>query len=146
MPIRIGLQGPALNQEFTVWNDQHLQKYYFETDIKPEMLLFDPDNWILKNTSEIIGDQVLVSHNYPNPFNTRTQIDLFLPEPSEFTFIIFNTLGQQVYRSSGFLPAGYHPVIWEGGNSNGVPVSTGMYFARLQISGKTFDRKLLLLH
>ncbi len=145
MPIEIRLQGPAMDVGFRVWNDQHLQKYTFKTKTKPTDLIFDPGNWILKYTSEILQDQVLASQNYPNPFNTRTQIDLYLPDPSEFNFIIFNTLGQQVYRSSGFLPAGYHPITWEGGNSNGDQVSSGMYFARLQVSGRTFDRKLLLL-
>ncbi len=145
MPIQIRLAGTELNRTYTVWDSLHLQSFTFTTDHPPTNLTFDPENWILKHTEEFNAEEIVVSNNYPNPFNSNTQIDLYLPVPGQFDFAIFNTLGQLIYRSGKQLPSGYHPVIWDGKNSNGHPVSSGIYFARVQVSNQVITRKLALI-
>ena len=72
--------------------------------------------------------------NYPNPFNPRTTMSFNLPERGRWKLDIFNTLGQTV-RSFEGTDIGMVNVVWEGDNAVGVPVSSGVYYYRLQASG-----------
>ena len=45
----------------------------------------------------------------------------------------------------GFRIAGPHSVVWNGQNSNGASVSTGVYFYSLQFGGESVTRKMVLL-
>jgi hypothetical protein len=78
--------------------------------------------------------------NYPNPFNPSTTIRYGLPNRSQVTLSVFNTLGQQVAQLvNGDMEAGYHEVKFEG---NGL--SSGVYFYRLR-AGDFLDSKRFLL-
>ena len=89
--------------------------------------------------------------NYPNPFNPVTTIEYALPRISEVTIEIYNILGQQVANLvNKKQPAGYYSVNWEGLNSTGNYVSTGMYFYRMVAQsgdGRLFvkSKKILFL-
>ena len=91
-----------------------------------------------------------LDQNYPNPFNPSTQIRFSLPVASSVHLVVYNVLGQAVANlTDGVLPAGQHVVVWDGRNSVGAPVSTGVYFYRLQANGGTASfssvKKMLLL-
>jgi hypothetical protein len=91
-----------------------------------------------------------LSQNYPNPFNPSTLISFALPEQAGVTLRVYNLLGQEVVTLADEVrEAGNHEVVWNGRNSFGRPVSSGMYFYRLEAtgtSGKSFtDLKKMLL-
>jgi hypothetical protein len=83
---------------------------------------------------------------YPNPFNPRTTISFSLDLPALTIVTIYNILGQKVVTPlDEYLESGEHSIIWDGRNSSGVQVSSGIYFHTIQ-SGDHFDsRKMLLL-
>ena len=89
--------------------------------------------------------------NFPNPFNPSTTIRIGLPEQSSMTVRVFNTLGEEVRTLfSGDREPGYYDFVWDGKNSSGVFISTGLYFFRVEafsVSGKTFaeTRKMVML-
>jgi flagellar hook capping protein FlgD len=84
--------------------------------------------------------------NYPNPFNPSTTIRYGLPEDSKVNLQVYNVKGQVVkIIDSGMKEAGYHEVIWNGDDSNGKSVSSGIYFYKLQTQDfTTMDRMILL--
>jgi len=83
--------------------------------------------------------------NYPNPFNPNTNILYSLAEPGYTTITIYNILGQRVTRLvDEYKEAGQHMVIWNGQNSRGQPVSSGIYFYRIE-SGDFMDSKKMML-
>jgi flagellar hook assembly protein FlgD len=99
--------------------------------------------------SFILGD------SYPNPFptpaNPSTTIGFILAEQSEVTLKIFNTLGQEVrtvindHRTSGAFR-----VEWDGKNSSGTNVASGVYFYTITAQGRsgitfTETKKLIML-
>ncbi len=43
------------------------------------------------------------------------------------------------------MKAGQHKMIWDGADQNGRPVSSGLYFYRLQVGDKQLTRKMLLV-
>jgi len=87
-----------------------------------------------------------LSQNYPNPFNSSTIIRFSLPSPGRVELDVFNILGQRVNSLAGdFYNAGEHAVYWDGANSAGEPVASGIYFYRLAHGGSAVSRKMLLL-
>lgn len=84
--------------------------------------------------------------NYPNPFNPSTIISFSLTRTSTVSLDVFNLLGQHVAALlDNSLPAGEHTVRWEGINTSGAPVPSGMYFYRLKAEGLSLTRKMVLI-
>ncbi len=121
--------------EFHVFTDRntfHPQKGLILTGIKEPL-------------AQAIRDFTL-EQNYPNPFNPSTTIRFYLPRASRVDLDIFNISGQRIaHLQGGFLKAGAYQVQWNGTNDLGKPVSSGMYFYRLQAGEKTFLRKMILM-
>ena len=71
--------------------------------------------------------------NFPNPFNASTAIEYQLPEALEVEVIVYDLLGQEVRRlMDGKVEAGCHSVLWDGRDSSGRDVASGIYLYRLQ--------------
>jgi len=84
--------------------------------------------------------------NYPNPFNPSTAITFDIAKTTPVTIDIYNLKGQLVkVFSSDVYPAGRHAVTWNGLDDAGHPVSSGIYFYRMQTEEYTAIRKMLLL-
>jgi hypothetical protein len=86
-----------------------------------------------------------LAQNHPNPFNPNTTVAFYLPQPGLSTLQIFNLKGQLVKTLvQGDLTAGDHQITWDGRDSSGMDVSSGIYFYRLKSSGKSLERKMVL--
>jgi len=87
-----------------------------------------------------------LSQNYPNPFNPTTTIEYGLPEQSDVKLIIYdikgNTIKQWNYTNQN---AGYYSVVWDGGNTYGNKVSTGIYFYRIIAGNFTQTKKMVFM-
>ena len=88
----------------------------------------------------------ILNGNYPNPFNPTTTISFSLSSEQDIEFTIYNIKGQKIKTLySGTADVGEHSVIWEGKDTNGKSVSTGIYFYKLKTGKKEISRKMLLL-
>jgi hypothetical protein len=88
----------------------------------------------------------ILEQNQPNPFNSITWINYTLPEQSNITLNIYNVNGSLVRTlQNGPQPAGKYSVKWNGLNNAGSPVSSGIYFYRLETEGFTGTRKMFIL-
>ncbi len=84
--------------------------------------------------------------NYPNPFNPVTTIRYDLPEQSEVALLVYDIIGREMVRLvDRDMTAGYHQVIWNGRDSVGREVPTGLYIARMVTPTYTRSIKLVLL-
>ena len=87
-----------------------------------------------------------LQQNYPNPFNSRTQFLYYLPHPMSVTLSVFDIMGHEVKTlMSGMLGTGAHMAFWDGTDSIGIPVASGVYFARLQAGQYQQVKKMMLL-
>lgn len=87
-----------------------------------------------------------VSQNYPNPFNPETMIKFSLPTNSHVKIEIFNLLGQKVVTLiDEFKLAGTYEVKWNGRDSDGSEVASGVYFYRFLTDEFRTSRKMLIL-
>jgi flagellar hook assembly protein FlgD len=82
-----------------------------------------------------------LEQNYPNPFNPSTTIKFSLPEATNVTLKIYNTLGQKVAEVVNTnLEAGWYSYQWDAGN-----VATGIYIYELRTNKFVSVKKMLLL-
>ena len=82
-----------------------------------------------------------LNQNYPNPFNPSTQIQYALPEATQVTLEVFNSVGQKVMELvNGQQSAGYHTATF---NASGL--SSGVYFYKLSTSSFINTKKMLLI-
>ncbi|MFN0157201.1 MAG: FlgD immunoglobulin-like domain containing protein [Bacteroidota bacterium] len=92
-----------------------------------------------------------IAQNYPNPFNPTTRIEYALPEESKVRLTIYDVNGREVLTLvNATQPAGYLSVNWDGTNSSGASVSSGVYFFRITAQkngGSSFSqtRKMVLM-
>jgi hypothetical protein len=95
---------------------------------------------------DVIVAATKLNNNYPNPFNPETNIAFSISEASQVTIEIYNLRGEKVKTLvHEVLPAGEHSIIWNGRDSNGDRVSSGIYFYKLSVNGKTEAVKKCLL-
>jgi hypothetical protein len=82
-----------------------------------------------------------LDQNYPNPFNGMTTIRFSLPAPGHVRLRVFNALGQKVATLlDETRAAGLHTL-----HLDGLSLSSGVYFCRLEWRGRSLSSKLLLL-
>lgn len=86
-----------------------------------------------------------LSQNHPNPFNATTTISFALPQDGKVSLKIYNLAGQIVKTYEEFMSAGYRSIIWDGTNSRGEKVASGVYFYRLDVGVWTDIKKMMLL-
>lgn len=97
-----------------------------------------------KTTSVINGlpDEYMLLGNYPNPFNPETTIKYTLPCPSYIEISIYDIMGKEIrnFRISN-QPAGYKEIKWDGKNSAGEVVSSGIYIYRFDALSTEGNKK-----
>jgi len=79
--------------------------------------------------------------SYPNPFNATTTIRYGLPYPGNVSLQVYNTLGQQITTLfQGYRQAGFHSATLSADD-----LASGLYFVRLEASGKVATQKVMLI-
>jgi hypothetical protein len=85
---------------------------------------------------------------YPNPFNPSTTIAFSLAEKGQVTIAVFNLQGQllQILAIDRPFDKGSHTISWNGKDKAGQPVSSGIYFYRMQTDdGYEETKKMTIL-
>jgi hypothetical protein len=88
-----------------------------------------------------------LQQNYPNPFNPSTAIQFTIPQKSPVRLTVYNALGQKIKTlADRDFAAGIHEVTWDGRDDFGHPVTSGIYYYRIE-AGNEFavTKKLILL-
>ncbi|MBT8377992.1 MAG: T9SS type A sorting domain-containing protein [Ignavibacteria bacterium] len=106
--------------------------------------------WVFTDTISVQGlnevssespVKYVLSQNYPNPFNPSTTIKFSIPEEGFVSLSVFNALGENVSNLvSEELNAGSYKYEWSAEN-----LTSGIYFYRLQTSGFSESKKMLLI-
>lgn len=88
-----------------------------------------------------------LKQNYPNPFNPATTIKFSIPQTDFVEIMIYNVLGQQVKTLvSQKLLTGFHQVVWDGKNDQGLKVSTGVYLLKMKCKDFVQTRKMMIVN
>ena len=93
-----------------------------------------------------VPEKVFLDQNYSNPFNPTTRITFGLKEPAAVSLRIYDAAGRLVrVLVAGSLPGGTYAELWNGKDSGGASVASGLYFYRLDAGSFTQTRKMILL-
>jgi hypothetical protein len=87
----------------------------------------------------------LLKQNYPNPFNPNTRIKFSIKEAGKVQLKIYNMQGQSVNTlMNRYAGPGSYNASWNGTNSLGHKVPSGVYYYTLQVNGFQQSRKMIL--
>ena len=95
--------------------------------------------------------QNLLLQNYPNPFNPETWIPYRLSKAGPVSLSIYDATGELIrtfslgYQSAGFYENRERAVYWNGRNTLGEPVASGIYFYQLTTPSFQQTRRMLIL-
>ena len=95
--------------------------------------------------------QNLLLQNYPNPFNPETWIPYRLSEAGTVSLSIYDATGELIrtlslgYQSAGFYQNRGRAAYWDGRNTLGEPVASGVYFYQLVTPSFQQTRRMLIL-
>ena len=94
----------------------------------------------------LLPDQYFITQNYPNPFNPSTRITYNLPEHTNVKLQIYDITGRLVkVLSETEQDVGSHVVEWNGRDSFGNHVTSGIYFLKFNAGNYTNTVKMMLL-
>jgi hypothetical protein len=98
-----------------------------------------PVSW----TPNFVTDLLPVS---PNPFNPQTRLRFTLAGPDEISLRVYDVHGRLVATVvDGVRQQGLHEIPWNGRDSAGRPLPSGVYFAALNADRRVFTQKIVIL-
>jgi len=110
-------------------------------DIVPHTLTLPSLTGVDEGRNPAVPERLALDQNYPNPFNPATSIGYELPAAGFVSLRIFDILGREVETLVNELKQpGIYRVTW-----NASRFASGMYFCRLEASGRYVDTKKMLL-
>ncbi|MDE0315422.1 MAG: T9SS type A sorting domain-containing protein [Candidatus Poribacteria bacterium] len=106
---------------------------------------------VLENLLKVLTPkETALLPNYPNPFNPETWIPYQLANPAEVTLTIYAADGKVVrkleigHKTAGIYQEKKRAAYWDGKNTLGEPVASGVYFYTLTADSFTATRKMLI--
>ncbi|MCB2212299.1 T9SS type A sorting domain-containing protein [bacterium] len=99
-------------------------------------------SWIADEAADAAVPTGFVMHEaYPNPFNAMATLRVSLPEASDLTVTVVNTLGQTVARLvDGYTSAGTHELAFDATN-----LASGAYFIHASVPGQLNQTQKVML-
>jgi hypothetical protein len=88
---------------------------------------------------------LVLGQNVPNPFNPSTTIPFSIAESGRVSLRVFDAQGALVANLvERDMPAGSHSAVWNGRDSKGKAVASGVYFVRIESNDRVSTRKMVL--
>ncbi|MDX8339277.1 leucine-rich repeat protein [Draconibacterium sp. IB214405] len=138
------------NYSFRLWQAGK----QMEMSIEPELIKGEP--YFVKHESAILSMKLLEMdveepyetteiRSYPNPFNEEITVNIQLAADAKIEVQVMNQTGQVVNRlvERQVFPHGSHNLIWGGKNDGGQSVSSGIYYLRITIGDRMYNKKIV---
>ncbi len=104
---------------------------------------------VIENIPHPSSSDKVLGESYPNPLTAKTsfvRINFYATSNENAKLVVYNILGQKIKTLySGVAYAGTNTVLWNGRNENGELCSSGVYFYRLNMGGKNYFNKLMIV-
>ncbi|NQV18680.1 MAG: T9SS type A sorting domain-containing protein [Armatimonadetes bacterium] len=109
-----------------------------------DMGAYENQNVVVGANDDLIPLATKLNQNYPNPFNPTTTIEFSIEQNEQMELEIYNLKGQKIRQFSIF--NGQSSIVWDGTDQTSKPVSSGIYFYKLNVNEETEAiRKMILL-
>ncbi len=134
----------SLHATFADLRKDSVYEFIQPTNSTSMTILVGSPEKVEKEAQSVLPVSYELSRNFPNPFNPSTNFLVRLPAASpacrtgrQVTVRVYNILGQMVREIyHGNLDVGQHWFTWDGRNQNQQKMPSGVYYCRLEVSGK----------
>ena len=152
MPIDLHVTGFLTDTTIVVDNYGPTQTYQISgVGTMVHQVQLDPNGWILKEVNyttvgvdEVLPDKVSLLPAYPNPFNSGTTINFFIPQvlgEIDATLQVMDVNGRHISTLlSKQVSSGMKSFYWDASVD-----ASGIYFIHLLAGNNIFNRKIILL-
>ena len=83
---------------------------------------------------------------YPNPVSSRAMLRFALPQTGAVELDVMDVQGRHITRlADGTYAPGDHAIAWEGRDSAGHRVGSGVYFAVLRFGGQVITHRMIVV-
>ncbi len=132
---------------YTVKVEPPLNSQLFSATLSGFMVSNDTTvTFLLSGATVPEGANFVLQPNYPNPFNSQTNIQYFLLSDDNVSLNIYNILGQHVKSlKNEYNQVGMYVVPWNGTDDRGEQTSSGVYFYRFETKQGHETRRMLLV-
>ena len=126
----------------TVEDPNHDPNLYSEIDVSS----CDGGEILKVPNINVPANNFTLKDNYPNPFNPLTTISYELLTDGKVNIVIYDLIGKKIKTLvSGFQTAGSKNVNWNATNTQGEPVSAGVYLYSIEAGDFRQTKKMILL-
>ena len=151
MPLQIRARDVAHDTLFTITPAGRVHEVQIPLSFAPDSIAIDPDNWVLKEigkTNDVAQAsetpaRVMLLQNYPNPFNAGTVMGYRVEGSGSgvVRLAVYDMLGREVAMlvHERKVPGDYRVTF------DATGLSSGVYYARLQVDGNTMVKPMLLV-
>jgi hypothetical protein len=91
------------------------------------------------------GAKLQLLPNAPNPFRASTSISFELPAVGDYEVVVYDVSGRRVRGLRGFGVAGVNTVRWDGRDSGGTRVASGIYYCHVKSDAGTATNTMVLV-
>lgn len=145
--------GEDMPSRFVGYPQETMKILVFEIDsLGNSSLLGQNSNLLLTRPTVSIDNEsttskrYLLGNNYPNPFNSVTNISFNVLRESQIILKVYDMNGKYIITLiNNFFNKGNHSVSWNGKNGDNQPVSGGVYFYQIKAGDFTQTKKMILL-
>ena len=100
----------------------------------------------IKDNVDVLPGNFALLSNYPNPFNSSTNIQFELAAGGNITLAIYDALGRQVKTLTDYQASpGKYTLNWDGTDGSGRAVASGRYYIRAMAQGQVQSLPVTLL-
>ena len=116
----------------------------YELQIRDDIDVEDRASGVGPDERQGLPKELALSQNRPNPFGPATEIRYALPRDCHVLLTVYSVSGRVVRTLlDAERPAGNWRVVWDGTDSAGARVSSGVYFCSIKAEGKTISRRMV---
>ena len=94
---------------------------------------------------ESLPTEFALHGNEPNPFSSRTAIAFDLPRASSYRLTVYDVRGRKVREVADRAGPGRVILQWNGSDTSGAPMASGIYFYRFETEGFSETRRMVLM-
>ena len=118
----------------------------YDAGVSPLVQAYEGLAAIASIDDEVVPNAFSLKGNYPNPFNPSTNIAFNLDVRSDVTVTVYSLLGAEVATlHNGIMQPGLQSVKWNGNDSHGAQVASGVYVYRVEAQDRALTGKMMLL-
>jgi aminopeptidase N len=153
MPVDVRIHHDGSLLDTTVWVRNADEEFDLTLTDSVQHVELDPEGWVLMADSlEALpflpdSDVVWLNTGCPNPFHETICFEYYIPDQSAGGRIsVYNLRGQLITLLAENIEVGLHRIEWDGRDTAGHLMASGVYIFNLAASGTHLVRKILLIH